>query len=126
MRSSMSLLSTPAGRCRRHCDEPRQESDENQRHSHKRWRDSGQETLPRLGDHRYERSIGMASVDLEIRSKHSAVSTKSLENNPQCEDLSSELTPCEIALDEWQENTHRWESIFWRSFQRSNEESSLP
>ena len=57
--------------------------------------------LPRLGDeregtsvgsdqrsHRHERSVGMASVDHEIRSEHSAASTKSHERNPQCEDLS--------------------------------------
>ena len=57
--------------------------------------------LPRLGDeregtsvgshqrsHRHERSIGMASVDHEIRSKHSAASTKVHERNPHCEDLS--------------------------------------
>ena len=58
------------------------------------------ETLPRLGDerertssgsdqenHRYERSIGMAGVDYEIRTEYSAESTKSHERNPQCEAL---------------------------------------
>ena len=74
---------------------------ENQSHSHGRWRDRGQEILPSLGDeregtsvgsdqrnHRHELSIGMASVDHEIRSKHSAASTKSHERNLQKEDFS--------------------------------------
>ena len=38
--------------------------------------------------HRQERSIGMASVDHEIRAKHSAESTESHEHNHQCKDLS--------------------------------------
>ena len=63
--------------------------------------DSSQETLPRLSDERertstgcdqrndrHEWSIGMAGVDLEIHTEHSAESTKSHERNPQCEDLS--------------------------------------
>ena len=69
------MLKPHPGRCRRHRDEFRHEYDENQSHSHRRWRGSGPETLPRLGDereetsvgsdqmnHRHERSIGMASV----------------------------------------------------------------
>ena len=117
MKSCMSLLSTHVPASQGTATSPDMSS------SH-RSRDSGQETLPRLGDeregtsagsdqrnHRHERSIGMASVDHEMRSKHSAASTESPENDPQCEDLSSELTACEIALDEWQENTRRWQSI---------------
>ena len=53
---------------------------------------AAKKTLPRLGDerlavNRHERSTSMASVDHEIRSKHSAASTKSRERNPQCEDF---------------------------------------
>ena len=77
--------------------------DENQSHSHRRWCDNNQETLPRVSDerertstgsertstgHGRERSIGMAGVDHEIRTEHSAESTKSHERHPPCEDLS--------------------------------------
>ena len=63
--------------------------------------EDGGTAAPRLGDERegtsvgshqrnlrHERSIGIASVDHEIRSKHSAASTKSHGRNPQCEDFS--------------------------------------
>ena len=62
---------------------------------------SSQGTLPRFGDerertsvggdqrdHRDEWSTGMACVDHEVHTEHSAASTKSHERNPQCEDLS--------------------------------------
>ena len=93
--------SSATGSCTRHCDEPRHQYDKNQSHFLRKWRDSGPETLSRLGDereeasvgsdqrnHRQEPSIGMGSVDHEIRSKHSAAGKKSHERNPQCEDLS--------------------------------------
>ena len=80
--------SSTAGRCRGR-DEPRHEHDENQNHPHRRRCDSSPETLPRLGDerkrtstgsdqrnHRHQRSIGMAGVDHEIRTEHSAESTE--------------------------------------------------
>ena len=50
--------SNAAGKCRTQCDGPRHEYDENQSHSYRRWRDSGQGTLPRLGDDREETSVG--------------------------------------------------------------------
>ena len=50
--------SSVASRSRRHRDEPRHKYDEYQSHSQRRWRDSGQTTLPRLGDEREETSIG--------------------------------------------------------------------
>ena len=91
-------------RCRRHRDEPTHEYDENQSQSHRRRRDNDQETLPRLGDeregssvgsdqrnHRYERSMGMASVEHEIRSKDSAASAESHTRNLPCEELSFSL-----------------------------------
>ena len=103
--------SSVAGKCRRLCDEPR--------HSHRRWRDRGHETLPRLGDeregtsvgsdqrnHRHERTVGMASVHLEVRSKQSAASA--ILNVKTCP---SELTAYQIALDEWQENIRQCELI---------------
>ena len=86
--------------------------------------EDGATILPRLGDERegtsvgsrqrnqrHERSVGMASVDHVIRSKNSAVSAKSHERNPQnVKTFLSELTACEIALDESQENIRKWES----------------
>ena len=84
-------------RCREPSDEPRHEHCGDQSHSCRGWGDSSQETSPRLGNerertstlsdqrnHRYQRSTGMASVDHEIRTKHSAESTESHERNPQC------------------------------------------
>ena len=128
-----------AGRCRRHRDEPRHEHDENQSHPYRRWRHGSQETVPRLGDereetsvgsdqrnHRHERSIGRASVDHEIRSKHSAASASLMSAILNVKTFPSELTAHEIALDEWQENILRVVIDFWRQFQSVNEESSLP
>ena len=97
---SVYARSNTVDRCREPSDESRHEHCDNQSHSHRGWGDSSQETLPRLEyererttgsdqrNHRHERSIGMASVDHEIRAKHSAESTKSYERNPQCKDLS--------------------------------------
>ena len=83
----------------RRSNKPRHEYVENQNYSYGRCC-SSPETLSRLGgerertsidgyqrDHRYERSIGMACVDHEIRAKHRATSTKSHERNPQREGL---------------------------------------
>ena len=111
----------------------------NQSHAHRRWRDSGQATLPRLGDereetsvgsdqrnHRHERSIGMASVDHEIRPKDSAASTKPHERNPQCKDFSLRAYSPRDRTGQMARE-HSQEGIdLWRSIQRVNEESSLP
>ena len=84
MKSYVSLLSTHVPALLTGAENPVTSPDmsicDNQSHSHRGWGDSSQETLPRLGDerertstgsdqrnHRHERSIGMASVDHEIR-----------------------------------------------------------
>ena len=80
--------------------EPRHEHGENQSHSYRRRRSRSPETLPRLGDerertssgsdqsdHRFERRIGMACIDDEIRAEYSATSTESHERNLQRESL---------------------------------------
>ena len=135
---SVYARSSTVDRCREPSCESRHEHCDSQGHSHRGWGDSSQETLPRLGDerertstgsdqrnHRHERSIGVASVDHEIRAKHSAESTKSHERNRQCKDLSLRAhsvrdRPGRMAREHSQVGID-----FWRPFQRVNEESSL-
>ena len=50
--------------------------------------------------------------------KHSAENAKSHECNLQHKGLLSELAgcePCEIVLDEWQENIRKWKNDLWKS-----------
>ena len=54
----------------------------------------------------------MAGVDREIRTEHSAESTEPMSAILNVKTLPSELTAYEIALDEWQENIRKWESIY--------------
>ena len=75
---------------------------ENQSHPHRRCVcSSSPQTLPRPGherertctgtdlrNHGHERRFGMAGVDHEIRTKHSAESTKPHERDPECEAIS--------------------------------------
>ena len=114
-------------------DEPRQKHGENQSHSYRRRRSRSPETLPRLGDerertcsgsdqrdHRFERRIGMACIDDEIRAEYSATSTESHERNLQRESLLPQsFTAYEIALGEWKENIHKWESTSGDRFNMS-------
>ena len=135
---SVYARSSTVDRCREPSCESRQEHCDNQGHSHRGWGDSSQETLPRLGDerertstgsdqrnHRHERSIGMASVDHEIRAKHSAESTKSHERNPQCKDLSLRGHTIRDRTGRMAGEHSQVGIDFWRPFQRVNEESSL-
>ena len=95
--------------------------------------------LPRPGDerertsigsdqrnHGHERIFGMACIDHEIRTKHSAESTKSHERNPQCEALSLRAhspwdRPGRVAREHSQVGID-----FWKPFRRVNEEGYLP
>ena len=135
---SVYARSSTVDRCREPSDESRHEHCDNQSHSHRGWGDSSQETLPRLGDerertstgsdqrnHRHERSIGMASVDHEIRAKHSAESTKSHERNLQCKDLSLRAHSIRDRTGRMAREHSQVGIDFWRPFQRVNEESSL-
>ena len=76
-------------------------------------------------NHRHERSIGVASVDHEIRAKHSAESTKSHERNPQCKDLSLRAHSIRDRTGRMAREHSQVGIDFWRLFQRVNEESSL-
>ena len=76
-------------------------------------------------NHRHERSIGVASVDHEIRAKHSAESTESHERNPQCKDLSLRAHSVRDRTGRMAREHSQVGIDFWRPFQRVNEESSL-
>ena len=136
--SSVCARSSTIDRCREPSDEPRHEQCGDQSRSRRGWDDSSQETLPRLGDerertstgsdqrnHRHERSIGMASVDHDIRAKHSAESTESHERNPQCKDNSLRAHSLRDRTGRMAREHSQVGIDFWRPFQRVNEESSL-
>ena len=130
----MSLLSTHVAALLAGAEDtatPRHEYDEDQSHSH------GQVTLPRLGDeregtsvgcdqrnHRHERSIGMRAL-IARRAPNTAPRVQSrMSAILNVKTFPSELTVYEIALDEWQENIRKWESVSRDRF-NVNEESSL-
>ena len=130
--------SSTVDRCREPSGESRHEHCDDESHSHRGCGDSSQETFPRLGDgrertstgsdqwnHRHERSIGMASVDHEIRAKHSAESTKSHERSPQCKDLSLRAHSIRNRTGRMAREHSQVGIDIWRLFQRVNEESSL-
>ena len=130
MRSYVSLLSTRssvADRCRRTC-EGRHEYDANHNHAHGRVCNGSQETLPRLGDeregfgvgsgrgnHRHERSTGMASVDHEIRTEHSATFAKPHERNRPGKGVSLRTH----SFRNRTETIRKWESISGDRFDAS-------
>ena len=135
---SVYARSSTIDRCGESSCESRHEHCDNQSHTHRGWGDSSQETLPRLGDerkrtstgsdqrnHRHERSIGVASVDHEIRAKHSAQSTESDECNPQCKDFSLRAHSLRDRTGRMAREHSQVGIDFWRPFQRVNEESSL-
>ena len=135
--SSVCARSTTFDKFREPSNEPRHEHCGDQSHNRRGW-DSCQETFPRLGDerertstgsdqrnHRHEPSIGMTSVDHEIRAKHSAESTESHERNPQCKDLSLRAHSLRGRTGRMAREHSQVGIDFWRPFQRVWEESSL-
>ena len=133
LRVLLSTRSGVAGRCRRTC-EGRHEYDASHNHVHGRGCNGSQETLPRLGDerevstvgsdhrnHRNERSMGMASVDHEIRTEHSATFAKPHERSRPGKGVSlrthslsrSHCDHSQVGVD------------LWRTLRRVNEESFL-
>ena len=136
--SAVRARSSVACRCIRHRDELRYEYDENQSHHHRGWRDSGQETLPRLGDeregasvgrdqrnHRHERSIGMAGLFTRYAPNTAPRVQSLMIAILNVKTMASELTDHEIALDEWQENIRKWESISGDRFNASMKKGLL-
>ena len=70
-------------------------------------------------------ALAVASVDHEIRAKHSAESTESHERNPQCKDLSLRAHSVRDRTGRMAREHSQMGIDFWRPFQRVNEESSL-